>query len=296
LSSATGWRDDAEATVHVWRGDAWSEAPLPSTQVVTDLQLDPAGNPWLVSEGKAYRHDGDAWQVESIQADHVVYKLRGLELGAPWAILSKRGGYEPSDATLWSKRGDGSWVKVEIPPAVFVADKSPIPEDVHVGGPDDVTIDAWYPVHRLGRTQARRYRAVLTSRPVERPLRCGAIFGYDSDVRGFAPWPPAPTPACESRIVLTHATPRWTDATYDTTRKKLAAAKRVTDATLLEMEMGGLKIVGIRTSSPESAVAAAEVAQKIHKWHGVETICGDEAALASAGTKIVREIAVKEAS
>jgi hypothetical protein len=60
------------------------------------------------------------------------------------------------------------------------------------------------------------------------------------------------------------------------------------------MEMGGLKIAGVRTSSPESAQAVTQVVQKIHKWHGVETICGDEATLTAAGTKIVREIEVKE--
>ena len=296
LSSAT-WRGEAEAAVHVWRGDTWSEAPLPETREITDLQLDPTGKPWLVGDGKIYRHEGgETWQAETLPVEHLAYKLRGVEVGQAWAILSQRGGYEPSDATLWSRRRDGSWVNVELPPAVFVADRTPIPTEMHVAGPDDLVIDAWYPVRVVGRHQPRRYRAVLTSRPVEQPLRCGEIFGHATNIRGFAPWPPAPPEACQSRIVLTHSTPRWTNAAYDTTRRKLVAAKRVRDATVVEMEMAGLKLVGIRTSSAESAEAVAEIAQKIHKWHDVETICGDEATLERAGAKVVREIALKDAT
>lgn len=273
--------DGREVLVHSTPG-RWLAVAGPPGTGLADLAVDPRGAAWLLRPDGLWRRDGDTWVAEQVGLTRMV-DLLGVEQDTPWV----RG-----EAYARGVAG-GPWQRVELPPSQFFPDRRLEVVDAEVDRAGDLWLDAEFTVIRKDRVaMGRYYNAVVTSRPIARPLRCGEVLS-DSLGATFVPWPTGLDPGCQRPLVLLLGQSKWKPGnTYPSYGKALRGASDVGAPRFLELELGGQRILGALVDGDASAKALVARARKAQRWQFPETVCGDPSALAAADVKIVRELAV----
>ena len=277
------------------KGGSWAAVALPDKGVATLLAVDRDGAPWVVLGNRLHRRTADAWTSEDLPGSGKVEQLVGVELGTPWI---RRGG--TPDAERWNmksgarlfRRGGDGWSEIAVPPSAFAFDKHVAIDTIVMHGPDDVWAAGHYWMRRHGKKgPARAYRAVLHSRKVAHPLRCGEVL--DGPIpAGFVKWPTAVNAQCQTRMAVLLHRSQWDDANdYPKLRKAIRGVAGLDGARLLEVEMGGEKYLVALVATDATAAALTLKARKFQIPRAVEIVCGDQAVLDAAGVTVHRELA-----
>lgn len=275
------------------RGGDWEPLALPAKGLVDRMAVDRDGLPWIVIGSTLHRRTGDGWASEALPGKGKVEELVGVEHGTPWI---RRGGTSQrydlkSGARVFRRDGEG-WHEIAIPASAFFAGKTIAVDRLVARGPDDVWVEGHYFVRRHGKSgPARHYRAILHSRAVKQPLRCGEVI--DGTLTApFAPWPTAVNGQCTTRMALLFRQWAWDDAhDYPKLRKAIRGIDGLAGARLIEAEVGGDKFLAALVASDATADALLAKARKLRPYKYPEVVCGDQAVLDAAGVTIHRELA-----
>lgn len=265
---------------HLWHGKdaSWEPVELPAKTNLTDIALDPNGRLWIAGTTIA-RREGSKWV--TISKPKSASELVGVEHGTPWIR---------SGDQLWRIADDVAH-EVSVPPSAFFEGKSLEVVKMHAAGPDDVWAVASFGVRRREGKAARRYRAVLHSRPNAHPLRCGELTDGNEIKRPYQPWPTAAGQGCQQRMLLLIRRDRWDDSNgYDKIRRAVKKVAGIETVRLAEMEVGGEKY--LVALAPEQAVldAIKAATKRMLKYKYPEVVCGDQAVLDAAGVVVHREV------
>lgn len=285
----------AEST-KLWHGrdDAWTELALPKGADVRTVAVDPQGHPWIGGSLLA-RHDGEAWTTIPLPDGKPIVELAGLEFGTPWLHTGGRE-YDGVGGRLWRMDGDIP-VEITIPPAaIFEGERLRVGQLAFVG-PDDVWAAAEFAVKRRGKgAPGRYYRAVLHSRPVEQPVRCGELIDGREMTRPYVPWPTAAGGACQSRLSLLMRRKAWDDAnTYPKITKAVRSVAGLEAVRFVELEIGQDKFFGAIATDAALLAVVHKKTKKLLPYIFPEVVCGDAAVLERAGVVVHREIAMTAA-
>lgn len=282
----------AEST-KLWHGhdDAWTEIPLPKGADVRTIAADPQGHAWIAGSVLA-RHDGEAWTTIPVPEGKPVVELAGVEFGTPWFRTGGRE-YDGVGGRLWRLDGETP-VEITVPAAAFFEGEALRLGQLQFAGPDDVWAEAEFVVQRRGKgAPGRYYRAVLHSRPVEHPLRCGELVDGREITRSYVPWPTASGGACQSRLSLLMRRKAWDDAnTYPKITKALRSVPGVEAVRFVEVEIGQDKFLGAIAADAALLGVVHKKTKKLRPNTFPETVCGDAAVLERAGVVVHREIAM----
>lgn len=285
----------AEST-KLWHGhdDAWTEIALPNGADVRTIAVDPQGHPWIGGSLLA-RHDGAAWTTIPLPEGKPVVQLAGVELGTPWLRTGGRE-YDGVGGRLWRLDGETP-VEITVPAAAFFEGEALRLGELQFAGPDDVWAEAEFVVQRRGKgAPGRYYRAVLHSRPVEQPLRCGELIDGRELTRSYVPWPTASGGACASRLSLLMRRKSWDDAnTYPKITKALRSVAGLEAVRFVELEIGQDKFLGAIATDAALLGVVHKKTKKLRPNTFPETVCGDAAALERAGVVVHRELAMTAA-
>lgn len=273
------------------QGGDWTSVALPDKGRASLLSIDRDGAPWVVVGSRLHRRTKDAWASEDLPGTGTVEQLVGVEHGTPWIRRGGSPANEPwankSGARLF-RRGTEGWSEIAVPPSAFASGKDVAIDTIVAKGPDDIWAGGHYWMRRHGKKgPARAYRAILHSRAVPHPLRCGEV--HDGPIpEGFAKWPTAANAQCKTRLVVLLHRGAWVEnEEYPKLRK---AIRGVEGTRLLEVEMGGQNWVVALVDSDATAATLAAKARKVQIPRSAEIVCGDQAVLDAAGVKIHREL------
>lgn len=265
---------------HLWHGKdaSWEPVELPAKTKLTDIATDPEGRLWIAGNTIA-RRQGSEWV--TIPKPKSASELVGVEHGTPWIR---------SGDQIWRIADDVAH-EVSVPPSAFFEGKSLGVVKMYAVGPDDIWAVASFGVRRREGKAARRYRAVLHSRPNAHPLRCGELTDGNQMQEPYRPWPTAAGEGCEQRMLLLNRRSRWDDSnSYDKIRRAVKKVGGIESVRFAEMEVGGEKYLAALAPDQSVLDAIKAATKRVLKYKYPEVVCGDQAVLDAAGVVVHREL------
>ena len=272
---------------------AWVEQPAPPSGGIRDLDVHPDGALWLLQDSAVTRRSGDAWVPEDPGLAQII-RLVGVDRGRPWAYGTDAG---DAKTKIARRADDGRWERIELPHSALFPDQALEPWTFGVDAGGDLWIDASYSMKRRSdKSPKYRFNAVLTSRPVTAPMRCGETLGKPMTAE-FADFPTGVDARCKTRLVLLQREVAWKDGeTYAKLRKALRGASDVGAAQFSELEVGGDNFVAALVDTDAAAQSLLVRARKVRSYAFPEVLCGDPAILERAGVRVRRPLPIDLAS
>lgn len=295
---STTLADDGKDTVYIALTDSehpgvmlastpggWREQIAPPPGGITDFVVDRNGEPWVLQWTTAWRLSKGAWVPEPIGLERM-HGLLAMTTDAPIVRAE----------TLARRDADGKWVPLAYPTSTLFADQ----RFTDIGAPyvdagGDVWLSASYAVKRRSdKSPKYRFNAVLTTRPIDQPLRCGEVLGKPMK-EPFAAYPTGVDGACKARLVLLQREAKWKPGeTYPKLRKSLRGATDLGTPRYAELDIAGDLYVAAIVESDAAAQSLLVRARKLRAAAFPEVLCGDPAILERAGVQVVRELALAE--
>jgi hypothetical protein len=258
-------------------GTAWSrvDAPYKGQPSTRDLEAD--GTLWLSdSAHDVYRRAPDGTWTKEPLGDVVNVAWRRHR--PAWVVAL--------GSVLRHDAGD-TWTEVELPHPAFSTSASLTPRRVYLSPAGEVWVKATYEEQRPEwKTPAKREALLRLGTPTvaARPAnRCDGEIGPS-----IASWPPPATASCQEPVVILARVSQNAPATFafPQTRTALRGHPEIAGAELVEIDLGGQRLLAAKVASVEQGTRVAELV-----GHGVpgahpEIVCGS--------VKVTRSIAWDE--
>ena len=229
----------AEDFLADWTGTAWSRLASPSPSRLTQIEEDPSGMVWLVTDAKKIlRIASPGTYVDVTPSAGAPIRFAGANVGAPYAIAGDK---------LW--RWDGiTWSLVSLPKPSHWPSAVMIPNYIVVKDAKEAWVQASYPVDQFHTGSGSARSALLRQGPAPRTtLRC-MPSDFAHPMAGFVDWPPLADETCNTPFVILAVSDKPTDW-----KKEIADIGDPRPTGLVEITIGPAHYLGAPASSFDGA-------------------------------------------
>lgn len=283
--------DSEHYQAFVLDGETWKALDDAPAGKLVDLGIDAGKRAWVATDTTIARtREAGGWDTVGPTEAKGIIGLAGVEHGTPWVLASNG---------AWGQDAHERWTAAVMPtPTWFPSEDTLHARRLVIPRKGEVWIRADYespwPAN-MGDSyimQKVDYAALLTNAKVAAPVRCGTAVDPAYPEIDLRPWPVGHREGCASKVLMLMRLRKFDGLDgYGGLRKVMRKHEALKDVKLVEIEGGGNRLLGAMVTSDEQAKLLGDGVRGYRSGSiKPEASCGDEASLAAAGFRVVREM------